>query len=84
VVGITGTAITNHTLEGLLALCRPEAYIILLGDSAPLSPVLFDYGISAVCGTRVDDESAALQGISQGATYRQIAGISKLVMLKNP
>ena len=82
VVGITGTAITNHTIEHLLELCHPEAYVVVLGDSAPLSPVLFNYGIDAISGTKVIDPELALRCVSQGATYRQIKGILKLIMLK--
>ena len=82
VVGITGTSFTNHTLEQLLDLCNPDAYVVLLGDTAPLSPVLFDYGIDAISGTRVVDPELALGCVSQGATYRQIKGIRQLTMLK--
>jgi uncharacterized protein (DUF4213/DUF364 family) len=55
VVGITGSALANGTLEGLLALCRPEATVVLIGPTTPLSPVLFDYGVDVLCGTLVDD-----------------------------
>ena len=82
VVGITGTAFTNHTIEHLLKLCHPGAYIVILGDTAPLSPVLFGYGIDAVSGTKVTNEELALRCVSQGATYRQIKGIQKLTMIK--
>jgi uncharacterized protein (DUF4213/DUF364 family) len=82
VVAITGTALINHTFEGLAALCRPEAYILVLGGSAPLSPVLFDYGMDAIAGTRVIDVRAALQAVSQGATFRQIPGKRLLTMTK--
>jgi uncharacterized protein (DUF4213/DUF364 family) len=82
VVGITGTAFTNHTIEGLLKLCRPQAYVVMLGDTTPLSPILFDYGIDAISGTRVIDPELALRCVSQGATYRQIKGIRKLTMVK--
>jgi len=80
VVGITGTAFTNHTIEHLLSLCRPEAYVIILEGTAPLSPVLFDYGIDAISGTRVVDPEAVLRYVSQGATFRQIKGIKLLTM----
>ena len=80
VVGITGTAFTNHTIERLLKLCCPEAYIVILGDTAPLSPVLFDYGVDAVSGTKVIEPELALRCVSQGATYRQIKGIRQLTM----
>jgi uncharacterized protein (DUF4213/DUF364 family) len=83
VVGITGTAITNHTIEHLLELCSPGAYVVILGDSAPLSPVLFNYGIDAISGAKVIDPELALRCVSQGATYRQIKGILKLVMLND-
>lgn len=82
VVGITGTAFTNHTIEQLLKLCGPEAYVVVLGDTAPLSPVLFDYGIDAVSGTKVVDPDLALRCVSEGATYQQIKGILKLTMTK--
>jgi uncharacterized protein (DUF4213/DUF364 family) len=81
VVGITGTAFTNHTIEKLLALCRPEAYVVIVGDTAPLSPVLFDHGIDAVSGTKVTDPQLALNCVSQGATYPQIKGVRQLTMV---
>lgn len=83
VVAITGTAITNHTLDHLLPLCDPEAYVVILGDSVPLSPVLFDYHVDAVSGTRVTDAEMALRCVSQGANYRQIKGVKRLTMFKS-
>jgi uncharacterized protein len=83
VVAITGTSLTNHTFEHLLILCNPNAYIIMLGDTVPLSPVLFDYGVHALSGTRVTDADLALRCISQGAYFRQIKGIKKLTMIKS-
>jgi len=80
VIGITGTAFTNHTLEHLLGLCNPKAYVVILGGTTPLSPVLFDYGISALSGTRVIDSKTALRCVSQGATFRQIKGIRLLTI----
>jgi hypothetical protein len=83
VVGITGTAFPNHTIEHLLGLCRPKAYVVILGGTAPLSPVLFDYGVSAVSGTLVIDPENVLRCVSQGATFRQITGVKLLTMTKN-
>ena len=80
VVGITGTTFTNHTLEHLLDLCNPKAYVVVLGGTAPLSPVLFEYGVSAVSGTRVIDPETVLRCVSQGATFRQIKGVRLLTM----
>jgi uncharacterized protein (DUF4213/DUF364 family) len=80
VVGITGTAFTNHTIERLLGLCNPKAYVVILGDTAPLSPLLFDYGIDAISGTKVVEPETVLRCVSQGATFRQIKGIRLLTM----
>ena len=82
VVGITGTALTNHTMDGLLKLCDPNAYVVVLGDSTPLTPILFEYGVDAVSGTQVIDSEKALRCVSQGANFRQIRGIRKLTMIK--
>ena len=82
VVAITGATFTNHTIERLLRLCHPEAYVVVLGPTVPLSPVLFGYGVDAISGTRVVDVEVVLQGVSQGATFRQLEGIQRLTMQK--
>ena len=82
VVGITGTAFTNHTIEQLLRLCSSKAYVVVLGGTTPLSPILFGYGVDAISGTRVIDPQLVLRCVSQGATYRQIKGVKKLTMMR--
>jgi len=82
VVAITGTALTNHTIEHLLDLCDKNAYVLMLGDTTPLSPVLFDYGLDAISGTRVVNPQQALSCVSQGANFRQIRGVRRLTMTK--
>jgi uncharacterized protein (DUF4213/DUF364 family) len=82
VVAITGTALTNHTFEHLLELCNSRAYVIVLGDTAPLSPILFDHGLDAISGTSVADPKSALRCVSQGANFRQIRGVKRLTMMK--
>ena len=82
VVGITGTAFTNHTIEQLLKMCNPKSYVVVLGGTTPLSTVLFDYGVNAISGTKVTDPELALCCVSQGATYRQIKGIRQLTMTR--
>ena len=82
VVALTGTSLINHTFDDLIGLCRSDAFVILLGGSAPLTPVLFDRGVDAVAGTRVVDVPAALQAVGQGATFRQIAGRRLLTMIR--
>lgn len=82
VVAITGTAFTNHTVEHLLEVCDTRAYVIVLGDTAPLSPILFDHGFDAISGTKVMDADLALQCVSQGANFRQIKGVKRLTLKK--
>jgi uncharacterized protein (DUF4213/DUF364 family) len=83
VVAITGTSITNHTFERLVGLCDSMAYVIVLGATTPLSPILFDHGVDAISGTKVIDPALTLHCVSESATYRQISGIKRLTMLRS-
>jgi len=82
IVAITGTAITNHTVGHLLEMCDPKAFVMLLGDTAPLSPILFDFHIDAVAGTKVVDAGLVLRCVSQGANFRQIRGTRRLTLMR--
>jgi len=82
VIGITGTAFTNHTIEHLLELCKPQTYVVILGGTTPLSPVLFNYGVDAISGAQAIDPEMVLRCVSQGATFRQIKGIRLLTMTR--
>jgi uncharacterized protein (DUF4213/DUF364 family) len=81
VVGITGTSFINHTLEGLLALCE-KAFVVLIGPTSPLSPILFDYGIDAICGAKVVDSDTVIRSISEGATFKEVLGVRLLTLIK--
>jgi uncharacterized protein (DUF4213/DUF364 family) len=84
VVAITGTTLLNHTFEGLLALCRRDAVVLVLGPSTPLSPLLFEYGVHLLSGSIVEDVEAVLQAVSQGANFRQVHQYGvRLVTMKN-
>jgi uncharacterized protein len=82
VIAITGTAFINHTMEGLLSLCQPKSLVMLLGPSTPMSPLLFNHGISFLSGSRVIDEDSAITTIQQGATFPQVKGTRLITMLK--
>ena len=83
VVGITSTAFINHTLESLLELCR-NAFVMLIGPTTPLTPLLFNYGIDAISGSQVVDEAQVVRYVTQGATFQQLhhAGVRLLTMTK--
>jgi uncharacterized protein (DUF4213/DUF364 family) len=83
VVAITSSALINHTLDGLLALCQPDALVMMLGPSTPLSPVLFNHGVSILSGSRIVDEAAVLRTIGQGATFQQVEGVRLLTFRRD-
>jgi uncharacterized protein (DUF4213/DUF364 family) len=85
VVAITGTALLNHTFESLMALCHPEALVLVLGPSTPLSPILFEYGVHILSGSVVEDVESVLQAVSQGANFRQVHrhGVRLVTMQNN-
>ncbi|MGD2105292.1 MAG: DUF364 domain-containing protein [Anaerolineae bacterium] len=72
VVAITSTSLINHTFDGLISLCCDDAFVIMLGPSTPLSPVLLAADVNVLSGTVVEDVEPVLRSISQGATFRQI------------
>jgi uncharacterized protein (DUF4213/DUF364 family) len=72
VVALTGTTLINHTFDTVMAVCRPEAFVLLMGPSAPLTPALFETGVGAISGTRVIHIEKLLPLVEQGATFRQI------------
>ena len=82
VVAITGTALINHTIDGLLSLCNSGSMVMVLGPSTPLSPLLFDYRISFLSGSLVIDEKAAITTIQQGASFPQVKGVRLVTMSK--
>jgi len=81
IVAITSSALINHTLDGLLAFCSPQATVMLLGPSTPLAPILFDYGVNIISGTQVIGESAVLRTVGQGASFRQVEGVKLLTFV---
>jgi uncharacterized protein (DUF4213/DUF364 family) len=82
ILAITGVTLINHTFDGLIALRRPGAYVVMLGGSAPLSPILFDYGVDVIGGTIVDDAGLLMRGIAAGSTFRQLQGKHPVLMFK--
>jgi len=82
VVALTGSALINHTIDDLLSLCRPEALVVILGPSTPLSTVLFDHGATIIAGSRVTGEDIVLSCIGQGATFQQVKGVRLLAFTR--
>ena len=83
VVAITGTSLVNKTFDELIQHCRPDSFVLVLGPTSPLSPVLFDYGVDLVAGTQVIDPSLAMTVAGQGAIFRQMRGVRLVTMAKD-
>ncbi|NIQ82679.1 MAG: hypothetical protein GTN93_32315, partial [Anaerolineae bacterium] len=45
VVALTSLTLLNHSFDSLIRLCHPDALVLLLGPTTPLSPILFEYGV---------------------------------------
>lgn len=84
VVCLTGTTLLNGTFDDLMALCS-HAFVVLTGPSSPLSPVLFERGVSAICGARVADPDGIRPFVAQGAAFKQFhtRGVRLLTLLRD-
>ena len=72
VVAITGMTLINHTMEDILKLCQPSAYVMVLGPSTPLSPVMFEYGVNILSGAIVNQIEPVMRVVTQGGNFRQV------------
>jgi uncharacterized protein (DUF4213/DUF364 family) len=82
VVGLTGTSFENHTVDTLLDLSK-NSFVVVLGPTTPLSPVLFDHGVDMLAGTKVVEPDTTIRSISQGAMFRQVEGVRLVTMAKD-
>jgi uncharacterized protein (DUF4213/DUF364 family) len=83
VVAITSSTLINHTLDDLLALARPEAKVMLLGPSTPLTPVLFEFGIDLLSGVQVVDIEAAWASVAAASNFQKMKGVRRVTMEKD-
>jgi hypothetical protein len=81
VVGITGSSFINHTIDGLLTLSK-NSFVVMLGPTTPLSPVLFDWGVDVMAGVEVVEPEKTIRSISQGAIFSQVEGVKLVIMAK--
>jgi uncharacterized protein (DUF4213/DUF364 family) len=84
VVAVTATTLLNKTLATVLASVRPDALVMMLGPSTPLTPALFGFGVDVLCGTVVDEPKAVLRAVEQGAVTSQITGVRRVSLWKGP
>lgn len=81
VVGLTGTSFINHTVDRLLELSK-NSFVVIVGPTTPLSPVLFDYGVDVIAGVTVVEPDKTIRSINQGAIFSQVEGVKLVTMAK--
>ncbi|MBN2601893.1 MAG: DUF364 domain-containing protein [Candidatus Marinimicrobia bacterium] len=82
IVAITGTAITNHSFENILRHTSSTAFKIMLGPSAPLSPLLFELGIDVIAGSIVWNYRRVRRQVLQATPSRYLEGLEFATMLR--
>jgi uncharacterized protein (DUF4213/DUF364 family) len=85
VVLITGTTLLNDTLENLLALCRPDARVVMVGPTVGLYPDAFlRRGVDVLGGVRVTAADDFLDVLAEGGSGYHFFGRSaeKVVLIR--
>ena len=74
---ITGTTLLNDTLENLLALCRPDARVVVVGPTVGLLPDAFlRRGVDVLGGVRITAADAFLDVLAEGGSGYHFFGRS--------
>ncbi len=83
VVALTATTLTNHTFHDVIRHMSPDSYKIILGPTTPLSPVLFDYGFHAVCGTVIRDYDFVRKQVLMATPTRHLERVEFVGMMND-
>ena len=76
-VFITGSTLANKTLPRLLELSR-QAFVVLVGPSTCMAPILFSYGVHVLSGTLYTDREGCLSLVRQGLHGKMVHHGQKL------
>jgi uncharacterized protein len=82
VIGLTAGTLLNGTFESLAKLFSPQALVVMLGPSTPLSPVLFDFGVTMLGGALVTNPAAAFHYIGPGSSLHSVPGVKRITLMK--
>lgn len=80
IVAITGSSITNKSIERLLQLSK--GLTIVFGPSTPLTSILFDYGAHIIGGSIIENEDFVLKAVSEGAHLSNFKKHLKYVVMR--
>ncbi|KAA5605667.1 DUF2478 domain-containing protein [Roseospira marina] len=79
---LTASTFANGSLPGLLALTRPGAEVVLVGPGTPLSPLLFDHGITTLAGFVAEDPDGLARAVAEGAGARTLRRYGRDVVIR--
>jgi len=82
IVALTATTLLNGTLASLLNLIPANSLKLMLGPSTPLSNYLFTLNFHYLGGARVLDFELVRQGILKGACFKQLTGVTSILISK--
>jgi len=81
---LTGSALVNHTMDGLLGAVRKPCRVAVAGPTASLFPLpLFKRGVEVVGGIRIADPTLLVRILAEGGSGHHLRGecAQKMVMI---
>jgi len=80
VVAITGSSVINHTIDTILPQVSSASTVVLLGPSTPLSEKLFESGIDAMFGVRVENVQQVVNEVVAGNGFQKMSGLKRVAL----
>lgn len=81
-IAITGSSVINHTIDLILPHRKPDATVVILGPSTPLSAKLFTCDVSAMFGVRVVNLQQVIASVTAGDGFQKIQGLQRVSLLR--
>lgn len=78
---ITASTLVNRSLPGLLRACG-DIPAVLVGPGAPLTPRLFDYGLTALAGLVATDPDGMARVVAEGGGAKDLKRFGRQVSLR--
>ncbi len=72
VLAITASTLVNHTFDEVMQFRRPGIPTLLMGPTTPLSPLLFETGLTILSGAVVEQPHTLIDKLMQGANFHQL------------
>lgn len=82
---LTGSALVNDTMDGLLESIRPPRRVVLAGPTASFFPLpLFKRGVQVVGGIRITDPALMVRILAEGGSGHHLRGACAQKMVMTP